>query len=467
MGLSIGPGGVVYVVVLALMTGVSVYTQANLIFWALGLMFGGLLVSVFMAFLALRSVTVTRVLPAHGVVGEAMALRYEVRNTGRFLPVFNLIVREHWTRRGSPTQFTSKSASKSASKSSKGAGTGSGSASGSAPTSASTHHPDSLAGLPHGWVLHLGAGQVVMTEAPCWPTRRGMLSFESVELSTSFPFGVVRRTLRVPAPGRVLVYPKLRRVNRRLMHRMSEVQAGASRRIERAGGSEEFFSLRQYRSGDSMRMIDWKRTARTGQLISREMTQPSPMKLMLGLDLRPLELRESSKATGTEQSDTPGTTPGSNPGTTPGSSPAPDEPTLDIAEGFDEQVERAISLAASVICDAHLRRCQVGLVVTGVPCQVFPLHHSLPHRTRMLEALSLLDTSIRTFGSSGASVKPSVVICPRGVESATAKGVAITLVAEQMDSYMEDFVGGAQAALADPSLNTSPKREQVARGGDA
>ncbi len=453
MGISIGPGGVVYVVVLALMAGVSVYTQANLLFWALGLMVGGLLVSACMAFLALRSVTVTRVLPAHGVVGEAMALRYEVRNSGRFLPVFNLIVREHWTQRGSKRKPSSKS--------SKGLSTGSasgsvpGSASGFASNSASMYRPDSLAGLPHGWVLHLGAGQVVMTEAPCWPTRRGMLNFESVELSTSFPFGVVRRTLRVQSPGRVLVYPKLRRVNRRLMHRMSEVQAGASRRIERAGGSEDFFSLRQYRSGDSMRMIDWKRTARTGQLISREMTQPSPMKLMLGLDLRPLEQRASFRATASEQSDNPA------------SSTTNDGLSLEIAEGYDEQVERAISLAASVICDAHLRRCQVGLVVTGVPCQVFPLHHSLPHRTRMLEALSLLDTSIRTFGSSGASVKPSVVICPRGVESATSQGVAITLVAEQMDSYMEDFVGGAQAALADPSLNTSPKREQIARGGDA
>ena len=422
MGLSIGPGGVVYVVVLALMGGVSVYTQANLLFWALGLMFGGLLVSGCMSFLSLRNVTVTRVLPAHGVVGEAMALRYEVRHNGRFLPVFNLIVREHWTKKSSDTS--------------------------------PANHPASLAGQPHGWVLHLGAGQLVMTEAPCWPTRRGTLSFESVELSTSFPFGVVRRTLRLPMPGRVLVYPKLRRVNRRLMHRMSEVSAGASRRIERAGGSEEFFSLRQYRSGDSMRMIDWKRTARTGQLISREMTQPSPMKLMLGLDLRPLEHAHHDKPNADGSADHAGE---SSSGT----------PTDGADAAYDEQVERAISLAASVICDAHLRRCQVGMVVTGVPCQVFPLHHSLPHRTRMLEALSLLDTSIRTFGSSGASVKPSVVIRPRGVEMATAKGVAMTLVAQEMDSYMEDFVGGASAALADPSLTSSPKREQVTRGGEA
>lgn len=413
----IGPGGVVYLIVAALILGVAIYTQANLLFWSFGLMVGGLIVSMILAWLSLRHVSVLRMLPGHGVVGEALIVRYEIRNARKWIPTFNLVIRETWDPVGwwspEPPMFGDPL----------------------------TENPPRLRGQPHGWVLHLGPAQVAQAEAPCWPLRRGLLHFHAVEISTSFPFGVIRRSMVVQQSGKVLVYPHLYRIQRRLMHSLTLTDLGGRRRVEKPGGTEEFFGLRQYRQGDTLRMIDWKRTARTGQLISREMTHPSPPKLMLGLDLTPSE--ESSKS-------------GASPGSTDARAhehlghPANAQPQWD--ENYDPATERAIALAASIICDAHLHRFQIGLMVQGVPCPIFPLHHSLPHRTRMLEALALLDTTVRIPGPTGGAVRPSVVVVPTGaprpLPTTHHPGRTVTLVAEHMEELVDEYADGSISALA-------------------
>jgi uncharacterized protein (DUF58 family) len=52
----------------------------------------------------------------------------------------------------------------------------------------------------------------------------------------------------------------------------------------RAGGMDEFYGLREYRPGDSPRHIYWRRTARTGTLVAKEMMRVSPPRLLLLVD---------------------------------------------------------------------------------------------------------------------------------------------------------------------------------------
>ena len=52
----------------------------------------------------------------------------------------------------------------------------------------------------------------------------------------------------------------------------------------RPGGNDEFYGVREFRSGENPRLIYWKRSARTGVLVSREMTQVSPPRLLLAVD---------------------------------------------------------------------------------------------------------------------------------------------------------------------------------------
>ena len=95
---TIGSGGLLYLIVAALILTVATYTQTNLLFWGFGLMVGGLSVSVLLSFLMLHGLGVERVLPGHGVAFESMTLRYQITNHKRWLPVFGLVICESWGR---------------------------------------------------------------------------------------------------------------------------------------------------------------------------------------------------------------------------------------------------------------------------------------------------------------------------------------------------------------------------------
>ena len=52
----------------------------------------------------------------------------------------------------------------------------------------------------------------------------------------------------------------------------------------RRGGQDEFYGVKEYRTGENPRHIYWRRSARTGVLVAKEMTQVSPPKLLLLVD---------------------------------------------------------------------------------------------------------------------------------------------------------------------------------------
>jgi uncharacterized protein (DUF58 family) len=318
--IQIGPNGLIYLVATALILGTAIYTQANLLFWGLGLMLGVLVVSVAITWKTLRGVEIQRVLPTHGVVGEPLMLRYQIKNCSR-LAIFSLVIAEHWGRGKKGWRRTG-------------------------PIAAS---PQRLRGQPFGWVLHLGPQQSIQAETSCWPLQRGGLDFKRIDITSTFPFGIIRKVVEFHQPAQLLIYPQLHRMNRRVTGSLSQIDTSGQRRVERAGGLEEFFGLRDYRVGDSLKMFDWKRTAHTGNLVVRELTHPSPPRIMVLLDL---------------------------------TDHAPPQDADPLAQRNCR--EQAISLAASVICEAYFGGYQVGLAVLGLGGAPFPVHHSLPHRTRRL-----------------------------------------------------------------------------------
>ena len=402
----------VYLIVAALILAAAIYTQANLLFWSFGLMVGGLVASLIVPWLMLGHVQVQRLMPSHGVVGEMTPLRYQLHNGRSWLPIFNLMIRETW---GPGTRGWKKDG----------------------PIAES---PRRLRGRPHAWVLHLGPSQTAQAEAPCHPLRRGILLFDRVVLSTSFPFGILRREVEVALPGTMTVYPRLYRVNRRLMHRLTAPQAMGRKQLQRGGGREEFFGLREYHAGDSLGMVDWKGTARSGELVSRELTHPSPPRMMVLLDFTSLDTLRAAL---------PQTTDSDN-----GEAISP-----------DEHVERAISLAASIVCDAHLRGHLIGLAMLGVPMQVFPMHHSLPHRTKLLDALATVDVADRTEQVPGMLTEPTVIIVP-GPAGSRRGGRAAILATDRMDEVVGEARRGSHSLL-DRRSAMPGRRAQLQEGAEA
>ncbi len=403
-----GPGGMVYIVCTALILSGALYTQANLLFWAFGLTMGGLVVSVVMSLVVMRRIRVQRLAPTHAVVGRPLVLRYRVEHHG-WVPVFGLLVGEAWPIK--KRRWWQRGRSKGQAKAAHATGT----------------LPPQLKAAPLGWALHLGPGQSVQVEAMCWPTQRGELRFEQVVISNSFPFGVIRKVLIFDIEDKVLVYPRLYRVSRRVLYRAAMSDMSGRRQIDRPGGSEEFFGLRHYRSGDNLKMIDWKHSAKTGRLVSREMTQSAPPRVMLGLDLRDVDWSDDR---------------------TP------------------DRVELAISLAASLVCDAYLHGYHVGLVVFGLVCPAFTVHHSLPHRTRMLEALAAIDITQRTdepVWSPQIGTNPSVVVRvgPSLAGGARHNG-RIVIGTDDMHEFVSELDEDIETFLGKRNMTLSRRQEIAA-----
>lgn len=397
----------------------AIYTQANLLFWGFGLMVGGMIISISIAAITLRGLVVTRVVPAHCAAGEALPLGYEVHNRS-WLPMFAVVLQESWGR-GSGGWKTEGPAS--------GAGL-----------------DLMLGGPPQAWVLHVGAGQTTQTQAPCRPRRRGKLSFERVEASTSFPFSVLRKTMVFEQADEVLVFPYLYRVRRQLLAKLATSEGEGKHVEERPGGTEEFFGLREYRPGDSPRMIDWKRTARTGELVAREMTTPRPPSLSLVLDLR----------------ETPPMSVGSKRQATQG--------LVEAAVSGRQLEERAVSLAASLICDAYLRGFRVGLRVMGLDCPSFRPRHSLLHRTQLLEALAEIELVPKQATPDGDSQlqRSEVVIWPgRGSTPSNGgpggnSGGPTVLGAADFDRYVTNATDLADLDQTLPRNTQASKRAERA-----
>lgn len=98
--------------------------------------------------------------------------------------------------------------------------------------------------------------------------ERGRFIIKDFELSTRFPFGFWqrRRRLRV-RETEIFIFPQLTNV-REVMSNLSR-QTGLFPSARRGGG-QDLLGLRDYQPDDDVRQVDWKATARAGNLIVRE-----------------------------------------------------------------------------------------------------------------------------------------------------------------------------------------------------
>src|SRR2546427_12161376 len=86
--------GLVYCSMMLFMGLAAMNSQANLLFGVFGLMIGVLLISGVISRMVLRRLTLNRVLPEHGVVGQSMTVAYEFTNSKRFWPSLSVTVAE-------------------------------------------------------------------------------------------------------------------------------------------------------------------------------------------------------------------------------------------------------------------------------------------------------------------------------------------------------------------------------------
>lgn len=124
--------------------------------------------------------------------------------------------------------------------------------------------------------------------------RRGLHPIGRLEVATRMPLGLFVAWSWLNPDGRVLVYPTAESGAPPLPGRG---ERGQPRR--RRGMDEEPHSLRDYRGGDPMRLVAWKRSAQAGRLMVREYESPSGADALLDwrtLGNLPVETRISRLA---------------------------------------------------------------------------------------------------------------------------------------------------------------------------
>jgi uncharacterized protein (DUF58 family) len=99
---------------------------------------------------------------------------------------------------------------------------------------------------------------------------RGRYEFEDVRMELTDPFGLERAIVPLPAPGALLVYPRLARLERLFSESGARSHDGRRLLLRRHTGFE-LHSVREYEQGESLRRVHWRSTARRGQLMVKEL----------------------------------------------------------------------------------------------------------------------------------------------------------------------------------------------------
>ncbi len=119
--------------------------------------------------------------------------------------------------------------------------------------------------------------------------RRGQYREDSFILSTRFPFGFTERRVRVAIERDIVVYPSVL-PQPGFEQILADLEGEIS--VHRQGRGDEFHRIRPYEFNENVRHVDWKKTARTGELQVREFVREEQPTVEIVLDL---DVPESEK----------------------------------------------------------------------------------------------------------------------------------------------------------------------------
>ncbi len=215
----------------------AINTGNNLLYLLLGAMLGFIAVSSWLSEQVIGEIRVRRFTPRGVTVGNPLRIQYQVRNARKRIPAFALEIGE--------------------------------------------------ADLPgEAFLPFLAAGESTSARSRNHFVRRGVFPLDTVTVSTSFPFGLFRKSRSLHLPGEIVVWPRTdRRV--RTPHPLQGHALRAGTLAQGGVGPRgEYRGLRGHRPGDDPKDIHWRTTARLGQPMIKEYEQNEAETLWLCLDTR-------------------------------------------------------------------------------------------------------------------------------------------------------------------------------------
>ena len=100
------------------------------------------------------------------------------------------------------------------------------------------------------------------------PTKRGLYSFGQIQIFAASPIHFFTRKFTLDSPVDVPVYPSYLQLRKyQLMAISNRLSEAGVKKIRRFGHSMEFEQIKEYVQGDDYRTLNWKATAKSGQLM--------------------------------------------------------------------------------------------------------------------------------------------------------------------------------------------------------
>lgn len=117
--------------------------------------------------------------------------------------------------------------------------------------------------------------------------ERGNFSWDSARAVISDPLGLIETELLLPASATIQIRPKIKKFKAIPFRPQSTLHSPGSIPARLGGSGTDFFGVREYHPGDSLRWLDWRLTARhPRKFFTKEFEQEEIAEIGLILDAR-------------------------------------------------------------------------------------------------------------------------------------------------------------------------------------
>lgn len=147
------------------------------------------------------------------------------------------------------------------------------------------HYPIDIqaTGLPVN--INLAASSHADLSYKIHAVKRGKMDFIVTQIHLLSPLGFWHRNINLPVHSEVHVYPNFAAVSHyALMATDNKLSQMGIVKKRRRGEGQDFRQLREYRTGDAPRQIDWKASSRMRKIISREYQDERDQEVIFLLD---------------------------------------------------------------------------------------------------------------------------------------------------------------------------------------
>ena len=129
-------------------------------------------------------------------------------------------------------------------------------------------------------------------------TARGVYSWKTIRACASDPFGLFDNEVEVPASGNILVRPTPLQIRPVSLSPNATLPTAGPILSRRAGSGTDFWGVREYRTGDALRRINWRLATRhPHKLFTNEYEREETVDFGLILDARRLTNSEAMEET--------------------------------------------------------------------------------------------------------------------------------------------------------------------------